>query len=89
MFSDGLDVEKAIELHEYCKGRIKDSYGIGTNLTNDVGVIPLNMVIKLSRCKIATGEKWHNVIKLSDSLGKHTGDKEEIKKCLEILRRRK
>ena len=89
VFSDGLDVEKAIELHEYCKGRIKDSYGIGTNLTNDVGVIPLNMVIKLSRCKIATGEQWHNVIKLSDSPGKHTGDKREIKRCLEILRRNK
>ncbi len=87
VFSDGLDVDKVIEIHEHCAGRIKDYYGIGTNLTNDVGATPLNMVIKLSRCKIE--DKWHNVIKLSDSPGKHTGDKKEIENCLTILKEKR
>jgi len=47
VFSDGLDFQKMFELEDYFKGKIKTSYGIGTNLTNDTGVKPLSMVIKL------------------------------------------
>lgn len=47
VFSDGLNFEKMIQLAEYFNGRIQTSFGIGTNLTNDVGVTPLSMVIKL------------------------------------------
>lgn len=72
VFSDGLDVEKSIKLHQHCKNKIKVSFGIGTNLTNDVGVKPLNMVIKLI---LINGK---DAIKLSDIPGKHTGNKETI-----------
>lgn len=68
IFSDGLTTELAIELQEYCKGKIKCSFGIGTHLTNDVGVKALNMVIKLV---LIDG---HHVIKLSDDDGKEIGD---------------
>lgn len=83
IFSDSLDADKAKKIHNFCKGKIKDAYGIGTNLTNDVGVIPLNMVIKLTAVRI-TGN-WIPTIKLSDDPGKHVGNKEEIELCRRIL----
>lgn len=84
VFSDGLDVEKAISLKKYCQDRIKCSFGIGTHFTNDVGVKPLNIVIKLS--EVLIHGDWYPAIKLSDDLGKHTGDFEEVKICQHILR---
>ncbi|MCG7656815.1 nicotinate phosphoribosyltransferase [Wielerella bovis] len=63
-FSDGLDLQKAWDLHQYFKGRFKTSFGIGTNLTNDMGHEPLNIVLKLVECN------GQSVAKLSDSPGK-------------------
>ncbi len=85
VFSDGLDIEKVLQIHEHCQGRIRDVYGIGTNLTNDVGVAPLNMVIKLDKCRVSVNKPWQNTIKLSDDKGKHTGNPEELTRCKEIL----
>lgn len=80
IFSDGLNTEKAIEIANYCKGRIGTGFGIGTNFSNDVGngVKPMNIVMKLWKCKMTEKDRWHNCIKLSDVAGKHTGDIEEI-----------
>jgi nicotinate phosphoribosyltransferase len=50
VFSDSLDVLLAIRLYEYFKGRSQTAFGIGTNLTNDVGYQPLQIVIKMTRC---------------------------------------
>ena len=47
VFSDGLNFSRMIEIYNYFKGQIKLSFGIGTNLTNDVGNHFLDMVIKL------------------------------------------
>ncbi|WII94508.1 nicotinate phosphoribosyltransferase [Moraxella haemolytica] len=63
-FSDGLTLQKAWELHEYFKTRIKTGFGIGTNLTNDMGLTQLNIVLKLVECN------GQPVAKLSDSPGK-------------------
>ena len=63
-FSDGLNLDKAWDLHQYFKDRIKTSFGIGTNLTNDMGITPLNIVLKLVECN------GQPVAKLSDSPGK-------------------
>lgn len=76
LFSDGLDIDKAININDYCKGRIKASFGIGTNLTNDFSCCnspALNMVIKMS--------KMNNVpvVKLSDERGKECGDADAIR----------
>jgi nicotinate phosphoribosyltransferase len=84
IFSDGLNVEEAVNIKKECVGKIKSSAGIGTNLTNDVGVKPLNIVIKISDVFI-NGE-WVPAVKLSDNPGKHTGDETEVELCKGILR---
>ena len=80
IFSDSLDPERAIEIANYCKGRIGASFGIGTNFSNDVGngIRPMNIVMKLWKCKMTEKERWHPCVKLSDVDGKHTGEPEEI-----------
>ena len=80
IFSDGLNPERAIEIANYCKGRIGASFGIGTNFSNDVGngVRPMNIVMKLWKCKMTEKERWNPCVKLSDVDGKHTGEPEEI-----------
>ncbi len=50
VFSDSLNVPLAIRLFEHFKGRSKIAFGIGTNLTNDLGYAPLQCVIKMTRC---------------------------------------
>jgi nicotinate phosphoribosyltransferase len=76
IFSDGLDAERAIQLQRTFGEHCKVSFGIGTNLTNDVGVSPLNIVIKMSKCKV--NGRWLDAVKLSDSHGKHHGPAEAI-----------
>jgi nicotinate phosphoribosyltransferase len=50
VFSDSLTIPLAIRLYEYFKGRTQTSFGIGTNLTNDLGYESLQIVIKMTRC---------------------------------------
>nr|WP_321401846.1 nicotinate phosphoribosyltransferase [uncultured Desulfobacter sp.] len=85
VFSDGLDVDRAIKIHKFCRGAVKDSYGIGTNLTNDVGVAPLNIVIKLSWVQPEADVDGRPTVKLSDDPGKHTGDPGELRYCRKVL----
>jgi len=74
VFSDGLNVDKAIELNDYCKGRIKCSFGIGTFFTNDFEESKaLNIVIKLYK---ANGKP---VVKLSDDPGKAIGEPDAVR----------
>ena len=73
VFSDALTFPKALEIQNYCKGRIRCSFGIGTNLTNDVGVKPLNIVMKLTSCQMTKNTPVYNCVKLSDDEGKHIG----------------
>ncbi|ALH96669.1 nicotinate phosphoribosyltransferase [Acinetobacter equi] len=67
-FSDGLNIEKAWALHQYFKDRFQVSFGIGTNLTNDMGQTALNIVLKLVECN------GQSVAKISDSPGKTMTD---------------
>lgn len=66
VFSDGLDIPKAIRLYRHFAGRTQTGFGIGTNLTNDLGIPALNIVMKLTSCN------GQPVAKLSDSPGKGT-----------------
>jgi nicotinate phosphoribosyltransferase len=50
VFSDSLNVPLARRLFEYFRGRSQTAFGIGTNLTNDLGHEPLAIVIKMTRC---------------------------------------
>lgn len=76
VFSDGLTVPKAIEIYKHFKGRINTSFGIGTNLTNDLGLKPLNIVMKMINCN------GKPVAKISDSPGKGMCHDEEYVKYL-------
>ncbi len=64
VFSDGLDVPRAMALYRHFKGRIQTAYGIGTDLTNDTPHKALNIVMKLISCN------GQPVAKLSDAPGK-------------------
>lgn len=65
VFSDNLDLGKAVELYRHFSSRVKLSFGIGTRLTCDIPQVkPLNIVIKLVECN------GKPVAKLSDSPGK-------------------
>jgi len=85
VFSDGLDVEAVERIQNYCAGRIKTSYGIGTNLTNDVGVTPLNMVIKMTAADPDGVGHMIPTVKLSDVPGKETGNPEALKLCKAMI----
>ena len=64
MFSDGLNLPTAFSIYRHFADRTQLGFGIGTNLSNDVGLEPLNIVMKLTRCNDQP------VAKLSDSPGK-------------------
>ena len=70
VFSDGLDFERAIALYDRFADRTQCGFGIGTSLTNDMGLQTLHIVMKLTR---ANGQP---VAKLSDSPGKLLCDDE-------------
>ncbi len=71
IFSDGLTVPRTIELYQQFKGRCQLAFGIGTNLTNDLGYEPLQIVIKMVRCN------GQPVAKLSDTPSKNMCDDEK------------
>lgn len=85
IFSDGLNYEKVERIVKHCKGRIKMSFGIGTNLTNDVGPKPMNIVIKMVEASISDNQ-WEGVLKLSDDVEKHTGSDKLIYLAKETLK---
>jgi len=68
VFSDALDFPRMIEIWKRFRGRVKVSFGIGTNLMNDVGNIPLSIVIKM----VSVNGK--PVAKISDEPGKSMCD---------------
>lgn len=87
VFSDSLNVDKAIDIKNYCGDRIGSTFGIGTNLTNDVSddIKSMNIVMKLFRCKMTAKEEWQECVKLSDVEGKHTGSEKEIELVKQTL----
>jgi nicotinate phosphoribosyltransferase len=70
VFSDSLTFPKVIELYQRFRERARIAFGVGTNLTNDLGYRPLQIVIKMVRCN------GQPVAKLSDSPEKNMCDDE-------------
>lgn len=64
VFSDGLNIPLAFDLLSEFHEVTKLVFGIGTNLTNDVGIKPINIVMKMTQCN------GKSVAKISDSPGK-------------------
>ena len=84
IFSDGLNPKKVQAITEACKGKIGISFGIGTDLTNDVGLRPMNIVMKLTEV-LTSDDEWVPTVKLSDEPNKHTGDPKMIALAKGIL----
>jgi nicotinate phosphoribosyltransferase len=68
VWSDALTFPRVIELYARFRGRARLAFGVGTNLTNDLGYTPLQIVIKMVRCN------GQPVAKLSDSPDKNMCD---------------
>ena len=80
VFSDGLDFPTAAKIKEYFAGKIKVTFGIGTNLTCDMpGVKPMNIVMKLKECRMNERQPSYGCVKLSDVPGKAIGNPDDIK----------
>ncbi|WP_038209349.1 nicotinate phosphoribosyltransferase [Xenophilus azovorans] len=71
IFSDSLTMPRTIELYRQFRGRCILAFGIGTNLTNDLGYEPLQIVIKMIRCN------GQPVAKLSDTPSKNMCEDEK------------
>ncbi len=88
IFSDGLDVEAIVEAYKHFEGRVRMSFGWGTNLTNDFtdcaprpapGLASISLVCKVTE---ANGKP---VVKLSDNVAKATGDPKEIERYVRLF----
>ncbi len=87
IFSDGMDVDTIEETHKHFAGRVRTSFGWGTNLTNDftgcatdggAGLGPISLVCKVTN---ANGQ----AVKLSDNPNKASGNSQEIARYLRIF----
>jgi nicotinate phosphoribosyltransferase len=79
IFSDGLELPAILALSKRFHGRVKVSFGWGTNLTNDMGFEPISIVVK------AIEANGHRTVKLSDNLAKATGSREDIERFKRIF----
>ncbi len=88
VLADGLDVDAIENAHAHFKGRVRTSFGWGTNLTNDFRdcapveapeLLPISLVCKVTQ---AAGRP---VVKLSDNRAKATGDPHEIERYQRVF----
>lgn len=86
IFSNGLNIDRAIEIHKFVAGRLQDSYGVGTNLTCDItNCKPMNIVVKLTQCRITESREWHDCVKLSCDKGKTLGNPQKCAYLLSVI----
>lgn len=89
VYSNNLNKEEAYRIQQHCntKGEgINAAFGIGTNFSNDVGVKPLNIVIKMISAQAnPDSDEWIDTVKLSDDEGKHTGQGDSVELAQKIL----
>ncbi|MCO5063848.1 MAG: nicotinate phosphoribosyltransferase [Rhizobiaceae bacterium] len=88
IFSDGLDVDTIIQTYKHFQGKVRMTFGWGTNLTNDFeGCAPTSTdrldAISLV-CKV-TEANGRPAVKLSDNPEKATGDAKEIKRYIRLF----
>ncbi|MDO9433148.1 MAG: nicotinate phosphoribosyltransferase [Phenylobacterium sp.] len=92
VFSDGMDIDTIEQAHAHFAGRVRTSFGWGTNLTNDFkGCLPSNghgegdALAPISLvCKV-TSANGRPAVKLSDNPAKATGDPTEIARYLRVF----
>ena len=93
VYSNALTIDKAIDLHKWLSGRMKDSYGVGTHLCADVTNSETNekfpysnIVIKLTGFRITESREWQDCVKLSNDKGKMLGNKEKCEYILNLIK---
>ena len=88
MFSDGMDVDSIEETFHHFKGRVRISFGWGTNLTNDFVGCPPDGSADLDPisivCKV-TSVDGRPAVKLSDNPEKATGSPSEVERYLRVF----
>ena len=88
IFSDGLDVDSIVEAYHHFEGKVRMSFGWGTNLTNDFegcSPTPTHRFDPISLvCKV-TEVNGRPAVKLSDNIAKATGDKAEIERYIKLF----
>ncbi len=77
--SDGLDIETMLKIEEHFRNRLMVSFGWGTNLTNDLGLKTLSLVIK---ARTANGIP---LVKLSNNPAKAMGPEDAIKRYMKVF----
>jgi nicotinate phosphoribosyltransferase len=88
VFSDGMDIDSIEEAHRHFSGRVRMSFGWGTNLTNDFkGCLPgggdaLDQISLVTKVTEANGRP---AVKLSDNPEKATGDPAEIARYIRVF----
>ena len=83
VFSDGLDIDQIAALQKQFQGRMNVLFGWGTTLTNDLGLQPLNVVMKATH--VREGYQEAGTVKLSDNAGKHTGTERDVQRYQRIF----
>jgi nicotinate phosphoribosyltransferase len=87
IFSDGLDTDSIIDLHKKFSGRVKVSFGWGTNLTNDFrGLVPNQQLGAFSLVCKAVSANGRPTVKLSDNPNKAMGPNSEIERYKHIFK---
>ncbi|OHA87766.1 MAG: nicotinate phosphoribosyltransferase [Candidatus Zambryskibacteria bacterium RIFCSPLOWO2_01_FULL_39_39] len=79
VFADGLRVETMKEISERLHGRIRYTFGWGTDLTNDLGFKSISIVVK------AVEAAGHPVAKLSDNISKATGPRVAVERMKQMV----
>ncbi len=86
IFSDGLDVDKIVELQEQFAGRVKVSFGWGTMLTNDFkNLVPNDALAPFSIVCKAISANGKPTVKLSDNPNKAMGPEGEIERYKRVF----
>jgi len=86
IFSDGLDVEKIIELQAQFDGRVRVSFGWGTLLTNDFrGLVPNDALAPFSVVCKAISANGRPTVKLSDNPNKAMGPADQIERYKRVF----
>jgi nicotinate phosphoribosyltransferase len=85
IFSNALDTDEMIALYLRHGQEMKTTNGIGTNLTNRLGLPPQNIVIKAIRARFDRQSKWLHAVKTSDDPGKAQGDPETVERVRRVF----
>ncbi len=86
IFSDGLDVDKIVQLYNQFHGRVRVSFGWGTLLTNDFrGLVPGDGLAPFSLVCKAVAANGRPTVKLSDNPAKAMGPASQIERYKRVF----